>query len=136
MIIDTSALIAVLKAESGFENLRDALIDPDGLIPAPVIVEYERVSSLIRNLPDPKAAALLDVLTLAGVRVLPLTAEAAAAAAAANFVYGSGNGNGGALNILDLMVYGVAKVTGLPILCTGKDFAATGVTLHPASRRW
>jgi ribonuclease VapC len=48
----------------------------------------------------------------------------------------SANGRGGRLNLLDLMVYAAARRTGLPILCTGADFAASGAAVHPASRGW
>ena len=47
-----------------------------------------------------------------------------------------GNSKGGKLNLLDLMVYAVAKRTGRPILCTGRDFASTDADIHPASRQW
>ena len=55
---------------------------------------------------------------------------------AANEARGWGNGRGAVLNILDLMVLGCARAVGRPILCTGRDFAAAGVALHPASRPW
>ena len=58
----------------------------------------------------------------------------ARAAADANASFGAGNSCGSPLNLLDLMVYGVAKVSGPPILCTGKDLARTDIALHPASR--
>ena len=48
--------------------------------------------------------------------------------------YGKGNGTGGKLNFGDLMVYAIAKDSGLPLLCTGNDFASTDLILHPASR--
>jgi ribonuclease VapC len=38
------------------------------------------------------------------------------------------------LNLLDLMVYAVAKERGMPLLCTGNDFATTDLAIHPASR--
>ncbi len=60
--------------------------------------------------------------------------EDAHLAEAANEAHGTGNHRGGTLNLLDLMVYGMAKRTGRPILCTGRDFAATGIAIHPASR--
>lgn len=69
------------------------------------------------------------------LRVHAFDADDAAVAAEANMAHGTGNGRGGSLNLLDLMVYAVARRLGLPILCTGRDFAATGIDLHPASRR-
>ena len=116
--------------------MRVALLSGHGLIPAPVLVEFRRVTALAGNRPDPLVESLLLDFIAAGVGILPFDAASAEAAAAANQRHGSGNGDGGRLNMLDLMVYGVAKVTGLPILCTGKDFAATDAVLHPASRPW
>lgn len=116
--------------------MREALLSGHGLIPAPVLVEFRRVTSLEGNRPDPLVESLLLDFIKAGVGIIPFDQASAEAAAAANRLYGSGNGRGGPLNILDLMVYGVAKASRLPILCTGKDFAATDAVLHPASRPW
>jgi ribonuclease VapC len=135
LIIDTSALVAVCWAERGSGAMHAALLGGYGFIPAPVIVEFRRVTALVGNQPDPLVESLLGDFMRAGVTVLPFDAACADAAAAANLRFGSGNGRGGPLNLLDLMVYGAAKATGLPILCTGKDFAATDAILHPASRR-
>lgn len=38
--------------------------------------------------------------------------------------------------MLDVMVYCLARRLGRPILCTGRDFAATDAAIHPASRTW
>ena len=134
MIIDTSALVAVSWSEPDSAALYEALIFGNGLIPAPVLVEFRRVTALDGNRPDPLVESLLSDFVIAGVGIAPFTAACAAAAAAASPQYGSGNGHGGVLNMLDLMVYGMAKVMALPILCTGKDFAGTDAVLHPASR--
>ncbi|KPF65679.1 hypothetical protein IP88_13335 [alpha proteobacterium AAP81b] len=136
MIIDTSALVAVGWAEAGYAPIFEALLAGNGLIPAPVQVEFRRVTALPGNQPDPLVDGFLVTLFAAGVQVIPFDAAAADAAVAANARFGSGNGRGGPLNLLDLMVYGIAKARGLPILCTGKDFAATDALLHPASRPW
>lgn len=131
-----SALVAVSRAERGFEPMRAALLSGLGLIPSPVLVESRRVTALADNRPGPLVEVLLRDFMTTGVGIVPFTAEAAEAAPAANPRYGSGNGDGGSLNMLDLMVYGVATVMGLPILCRGKDFAETDAMLHPAGRRW
>ncbi|MEY2884587.1 MAG: hypothetical protein RL490_2311, partial [Pseudomonadota bacterium] len=130
-----SALVAAAWEEAGHAPIKAALLTGVGVIPAPVLVEFRRVTALSGNRPDPLVDAFLDVLQIAGVTVVPFDAAAAAAAVLANPQHGSGNGLGGPLNLLDLMVYGTAKSMNLPILCTGKDFAATDAVLHPASRR-
>lgn len=136
MIIDTSALVAIVRREDGASTLLDALFSETCFLPAPVLVELRRVTRLDGNVPNPAVNRILHRLTLRQVTILPFSAAAAEAAIDANPRFGSGNGQGGPLNLLDLMVYGVAAVTGLPILCTGKDFAATDAVLHPASRRY
>lgn len=136
MIVDTSALVAVLRRENGHAQILDALVTEISLIPAPVLVEFARVMAAEGNEPDPRAAAFIDALLGAQASILPFTAEAAAYAVQANPEQGRGKGRGGVLNILDLMVLGAARATGRPILCTGRDFAAAGAELHPASRPW
>ena len=134
MIVDTSALVALARREPEYLPLAQAMRSETCIIPAPVLVEFMRVTALPDNRPDPVAGALMRELGAVGVTTIPFDARAAEAAVAANARFGTGNGRGGRLNMLDLMVYGVAKVSGLPILCTGRDFAATDAALHPASR--
>jgi hypothetical protein len=53
-------------------------------------------------------------------------------------LYGNGSRRGSLLNLLDLVVYAVAKERVEPLLCTGKAFATAALTsLSPAdpSRR-
>lgn len=132
-IVDTSALVAIVRGEPGHVELLAALTSALAGLPAPALVEYERVTAGADNLPDARAIALIGEI---GIEILPFSPDAARAAALANAIHGTGNGRGGLLNLLDLMVYGAAKATGLPILCTGKDFATTDALLHPASRPW
>ncbi len=135
MIVDTSALIAVLKSEPGWEALFNALCEEPGLIITPVLVEFRRVTAQELNRPSPSAGELLDRLATYRITTVPFAIGAAQAAVEAIKRFGSGKGLAGPLNMLDLMVYGAAKATRLPILCTGKDFTKTDALIHPASRR-
>jgi ribonuclease VapC len=136
VIVDTSALVAVLRREEGYGALLDALVREESFLPAPVLLEFARVAAGAGNAPNPQAEALVDTLLGARASVLPFGVEAARHAAEANAAHGRGNGRGGLLNILDLMVLGCARAEGQLILCTGRDFAASGADLHPASRSW
>lgn len=136
MIIDTSALVAVALAEPEHEPLLDALYSESGLVPSPVLVEYRLVMALNGNKPDPDSELLLADLLAHGMKVTPFTPEDAEHAFAAIEPFGRGNGRAGKLNLLDLMVYGMARRTTRPVLCTGKDFAETDIAIHPASRTW
>ncbi|QMW21807.1 type II toxin-antitoxin system VapC family toxin [Sandaracinobacteroides saxicola] len=134
MIVDTSALIAILLRETGAAALLDAIIAEGGLLPAPARVEYLRVASGSRVGLGREAALLLDHFGRLGLDTIPFTADHARIAGEANAQYGKGAGSGGALNLLDLMVYAVAKERSAPLLCTGNDFVTTDLVIHPASR--
>jgi ribonuclease VapC len=132
MIVDTSALVAILKREAGFERLLDAIGLEGGGVPAPALVEFLMVAAGADL--TTRGAMLLDALREAGLVTIAFTAQHAATAGTARDRYGKGNGRGGRLNLLDLMVYAVAREQGEPLLCTGRDFASTDLQLHPASR--
>ncbi len=133
MLVDTSALIAVLKREDGWVDLRAVLLELPIAVPAPVLVEAHVVARRTNLISPDRAAAFLAEMT-AMADIIAFGTDHAAAAASADERYGKGRGNAAKLNLLDLMVYGVAKVMGLPILCTGNDFASTDAVIHPASR--
>jgi ribonuclease VapC len=136
VVVDTSALVALVARERGADPVFNALAESAIWLPAPVLLEFHLVTAATGNSPNPAvAAALMARLIADGARVRAFDGDCAAAAATASALYGKGNGLGGLLNILDLMVYATAKVMRLPILCTGKDFATTDAMLHPASRR-
>jgi ribonuclease VapC len=136
LIVDTSALVAVIRNEDGAEQIIAALSRDtiNAHIPAPVLLELQRVVSGVGNRPHPNALALIDWLDKEGAQILPFSKAMANEAVAANERFGSGNGKGGPLNLLDLMVYSVAMTLDMPILCTGKDFVRTDAKIHPASR--
>ncbi|UVO54941.1 type II toxin-antitoxin system VapC family toxin [Sphingomonas sp. SUN039] len=134
MIVDTSALAAIVFDERGADALLDALLSERGLLPAPAQTEFQRVAALRGAGFDDIASDLLGKLEEAGLEVIPYDRTHAAIAARAHGAYGKGNGTGGQLNLLDLMVYAVAKDRELPILFTGRDFTSTDAAVHPASR--
>lgn len=63
-----------------------------------------------------------------GIVVIPFDEEHALEAAKAFARFGKGR-HPAALNFGDCMSYAVAKLAGQPLLCTGKDFAKTGIPL-------
>lgn len=134
MIVDTSALVAILKQEEGFEALRDAIGLEGGNLPSPAEVEFAMVAAGAAI--AERGMELLDAAREFGLQTVAFSSTHAAIATAAYPSYGKGNGIGGSLNVLDLMVYAVAKEREEPLLCTGKDFASTDIELHTASRPW
>jgi ribonuclease VapC len=134
VIVDTSALIAILLRESGWQDLRAALVDEPARLPAPARVEFVRVASGERLGLGDLAHDLLEELEVLGLETVAFDDVHARIAGQANGAFGKGLRNGGMLNLLDLMVYAVAKQRDEPLLCTGRDFAATDLQLHAASR--
>jgi ribonuclease VapC len=135
LIIDSSALIAVIFQEQGWAGLRDAMYDAQiASIPAPAVTETRLVIAGRRPEHLAGAEALFDVLIAKGIDIVAFEKRHADMTAAAREQYGKGNGRGGTLNFGDLLVYAVAKDRGEPLLCTGRDFAATDLIIHPASR--
>lgn len=135
MIIDTSAIIAVTLAEPKADALRQTMLD--GLmivLPASVLTEVRLVTGGHTDGRREIAQSLIETLIDGGAHVAPFEQRHADLTATARDLYGKGNGSGGKLNFGDLMVYAIAKQTGLPLLCTGSDFASTDLVLHPASR--
>ncbi len=134
MIVDTSALVAILFEEPGWEAMRDAIIDEPAILPAPAALEFIRVADLKSPSLGAIAREALVQYQAFGLTVAPFDLAQANRAIAASPHHGKGMGQGGKLNSLDLMVYAVAIERGEALLCAGKDFAATDLLLHRASR--
>ena len=134
MIVDTSALVAILLGETNWERMRHAINDSPSTIPASVVTELSLVTSgrLAEFAED--ARMLVRSFAQDGVTIAAFEHRHALLSQAARESYGRGNGSGGSLNFGDLLVYAIAKQRGEPLLCTGRDFAATDLVIHPASR--
>ena len=126
MVIDASALIAILMAEPESERLVRA-IAAAGIrhIGAPTIVEAAAVM-LARRGPGGEIAldAMLQRLEMV---VIPMTVEAGVHARAAHQRFGKGVGSPAVLNYGDCLSYGVAMAEREPLLFVGEDFAKTDV---------
>lgn len=134
MIVDTSALAAIVFGEAEWERLRDAINSSDTTIPAPALTELWLATGRRGRDYQAQARSLIALFVADHVEVAPFDQRHADLTATARDAYGRGNGRGGLLNFGDLMVYAVAKQRGEPLLCTGRDFASTDLDIHPASR--
>lgn len=129
MVIDTSAVVALLRREPEEPSLREALRgDEVRLMGAPTAVECSLVvegrwGSSGRRFLD-------DLLAGLGVEVVAFDAAAAHAAIAAWRRFGKGH-HPAALNFGACVTYAVSSVTGEPLLCVGDDFARTDARLVP-----
>jgi ribonuclease VapC len=134
LIVDTSALVAIVLGEAGWEKMSLAVLSSASAIPAPVITELVLVTGSRTPAIRSAARGLIDAFTLKGCEFPAFERGHADLSMRARDLYGRGNGRGGKLNFGDLMVYAIAKERGEPLLCTGGDFATTDLEIHPASR--
>ena len=135
IVVDTSALIAVMLEEPRHQPIRDVLQTDICAVPSPVIMEFASVSSGTRfDLSAVSDRFITRLLREARFQVADLDLEAAKEARSALPKFGKGRQNRAQLNIVDLMVYGIARRLDAPILCAGRDFAETDARIHPASR--
>ncbi len=125
MIVDTSALVAILSREPGFELLDDAITRaPFCRLSAASFVE---TSIVIESRGGADARRFLEsLLRRSAISIEPVTAEQALLAREAFFDYGKGRHSAG-LNLGDCFSYALAKATDEPLLFKGDDFRKTDV---------
>jgi ribonuclease VapC len=125
MVVDTSALIALLSMEPESARLAVALeSDATRLISAATVVEAGLV---IESRYGPVGGRELDLLIVkAGLSTEAVTAEQADVARDAWRRYGKGRHSAG-LTFGNCFSYALAKVTGEPLLFKGDDFTHTDI---------
>jgi ribonuclease VapC len=125
MILDASALVAILMEEPSKERLIAEVLDNETFISAPTLLETYMV--LKKYLGDATESELTRVLHHLGVEVVDFTADQVALAARAFDSYGKGR-HPAALNFGDCIAYAVAKSTSQKLLFVGNDFGQTDVS--------
>ncbi|MGO0577544.1 type II toxin-antitoxin system VapC family toxin [Ornithinimicrobium panacihumi] len=126
MILDTSALVAILLREPEGEGLLAAAAASDDLqLSAGTALEASIVLDS-RHAPQ-QQRRLDDLLAALEVRVVPFDEEQWAIARAAYRDFGKGSGHPAKLNMGDCYAYALHRQTGLPLLFVGQDFSLAGV---------
>ena len=127
MIIDTSAVIAILRAEDDASDMALAIeraparrISAANYLETAVVIDASR---------DPIASRRFDELVdVAELRVEPVTHDQARIARDAYRDFGKGSGHKAGLNFGDCFAYALAKSTGEALLFKGNDFSHTDIT--------
>ena len=124
MIVDSSAVVAILLREPAHEPLLDVLAaDPSTAgIGAPTVAETGIV--LWARLGSPGLTLLARFLEEGGLATVPFEHVHWAAAVDAFARFGKGR-HRAALNFGDCMTYATARLAGEPLLSLGDDFART-----------
>ncbi|GEK80123.1 type II toxin-antitoxin system VapC family toxin [Agrococcus baldri] len=126
IVIDTSALVAIVAAESDAERVAAVLLRHAGdvelsaatLLEATIVLEARYGADASTDL-----ELLIDRL---GIAVVPVDADQAAIAAQAWRRFGKGR-HPAALNFGDCFSYALATARGAALLFKGRDFAQTDV---------
>jgi ribonuclease VapC len=123
MVVDTSALVAILRDEPEREAFVDILTSAeDPLISAATLLEC----SIVQTGVEEGIADLDDLLRASGVRCVAFDAAQALAAREAWQRYGKGR-SPAKLNLGDCFSYALAKTQDRPLLFKGNDFGETDV---------
>lgn len=123
MIVDTSALVAVVLREPGHEEMIAKLANSSSSgIGTPTLAEFGLVlSARLRADPRGMVVRLLDEFDIVEV---PFGGEHWREAVDAFERFGRGR-HAARLNFGDCLSYAVARLSGEPLLFVGDDFAAT-----------
>lgn len=131
MIVDASAVVAILRNEPDAETYAQALerasrsrgrvgISAVSFVEAAMVIDGNR---------DPVISRQFDeFMKLSRLSIEPVTAEQAVIAREAFRDFGRGSGHPAKLNFGDCFSYALAKVTGKPLLFKGDDFSRTDLT--------
>jgi len=119
IVVDTSALFAVLQSEPEGEAFFALLRDNDVYLPASVLVEAN-IIALGRGLTSDLEQTVINMKP----QVIALDSAIASLAVGAFHRYGKGRHKGN-LNFGDCLVYATAKYLRLPLLYEGQDFVHT-----------
>ena len=127
MIVDSSALIAILRAEPDADRFAQALAEPA----APKrlsAANYLEVGIVIDMAGDPIASRRVDnLIRQAGIVIEPITEQQARIARNAYRDFGKGTGHKAGLNFGDCFAYALAKDRNESLLFKGDDFSRTDV---------
>jgi ribonuclease VapC len=125
--VDTSAIIAILRAEAEERRFTDAIIDADAACMS--AVNLQETSIVLAGQRGSAAVwqPLDELIRRFRLEIVPHDRHLATVASEAFLRFGKGR-HPAALNCGDCAAYALAKARGLPLLFKGRDFARTDIT--------
>ena len=125
MILDTSALIAILYGEPERADFARLIHDAESCRVS--VASFVELSMVVESQLGPEAGRQVDTLfRRTGIAIEPVTVEHGHLARQAFLDYGKGLHKAG-LNFGDCFSYALAKATGEPLLFKGDDFSQTDI---------
>ena len=126
MIVDSSAIVSVVRKEPGWEAFYAAIVEANSVRLS--AAGYLEIGIVVDSRRDPLATRQLDdFLESAAIVIEPVTEHQARIAREAYRDYGKGSGHAASLNFGDCFAYALARDRGEPLLYKGTDFAHTDV---------
>jgi len=126
VIVDTSAIVAILRAEADARSLAGAIAGAN--IRRVSAVSYAEAAAVIDGSRSPVASRRFDdFFREAELVIEPVTAEQARVAREAYRDFGKGSGHAAQLNFGDCFAYALARALGEPLLFKGDDFRHTDI---------
>jgi ribonuclease VapC len=125
VILDTSALVAILFGEPKAENFARLILNAE--VCRISVVNHVELTIVLEKQAKPEAAHQAEAfLRAASILVEPVTLEQGALARQAYYDFGRGR-HRARLNFGDCFAYALAKAMDEPLLFKGEDFARTDV---------
>lgn len=123
-VVDTSAIIAILFAENGSDEVAEKLMQSGAVMSAATWVE---LGIVVEAKSGPGGTQLLgELMARAEIQILDVDTSVAEAAIVGWRRFGKGR-HPAALNYGDTFSYGLARHLGYPLLFVGDDFPQTDV---------
>lgn len=128
MIVDSSAIVAVLRDEPGADVY--ARLIATASIARISAGTYVELGIVVDGSRDAVASGVLDpFLETSRIQIEPLTADQARIARAAYQRFGKGSGHPARLNLGDCFSYALARDLREPLLFKGDDFTLTDIEI-------
>lgn len=126
MIVDTSAIVAIVQGEPEAEEFARLLLEAED--PRISAANYLEAGLVVDRAGDPVVSRELEVVVKAArISIEPFSVEQAVVARQAYRDFGKGSGHPAGLNFGDCFAYALASETGEPLLFKGDDFVHTDI---------
>ena len=128
IVLDSSAIVAILSSEPGNESLLAIVANTDHCALS-ALTFFETALVLFARKREAGLQDLAKFLEFAEAEIIPFDQIAAQAALEAFKIFGKGIHSKARLNLCDCAAYALSKSLNAPLLFKGHDFAETDVEI-------
>ena len=132
MIVDSSALMAVVNEGAGADRLLEAAAGAQCRMSVATWLEVSIVADARSTAHGERLDRIIEALE---IEIVPVSTREGEVARVAYRRYGRGSGSAARLNFGDCFAYALSVTSGEPLLFTGGDFAETDVAAALRSAR-